>query len=540
MSRFADDALVALFEASPDALVRVHADGRIALVNRQAEALFGYEREELTGQFVEVLMPEAARRIHPQHRATYLSNPRPRLMGTSADLAGRRRDGSTFPAKISLSAVNTDGGMQITAVIRDITGRLRDLAERETLKTEAAREEMELKLQQSQRLESLGQLAGGVAHDFNNLLSVISNYSAFVREEVAKDPARIQWQEVRNDIEQVEGAAARAAGLTRQLLAFARREVPRPRVFSVNELIIDLRQLLVRTLGEHVELVTTLNDDACGIFADRGQIEQVLVNLAVNARDAMPAGGTLTIETATTDVDDVSAASHVGLRPGRYVRVKVSDTGTGIPKAVMNRVFEPFFSTKPKSEGTGLGLATAYGIIQQAGGDLHVYSEEGLGATVAILLPVSSRPVQEDQVPEPDHGGGEGQVVLVVEDEAPMRDVIRRLLVRNGYEVLVVASGREAIDLVTSHEGRIDLMITDVVMPRMLGKEVADQVGALRPGMSVLFMSGYTQGVLGPQGVLAPGLNLIEKPFTEATLMRKLREVQAERRRASSGGEGGS
>ena len=525
MRQLADDMLRALLDAAPDAMVCVAADGRIALVNAQAEKLFGYRRQDLAGQPVELLVPDAARAAHPRHRAGYIADPKPRPMGTGMELAARRRDGSTFPAEISLSAIDTDEGILVTTAVRDVTSRLKDQAERERLKAEAEREKLGRKLQQSQRLESLGELAGGVAHDFNNLLGVISNYAAFIREEVAKEPSQVQWQAVREDIQQVEGAARRAAGLTRQLLAFARREMLQPRVFSVNELIAELEQLLVRTLGEHVQLVTVLAEDLGSVMADRGQIEQVLVNLAVNARDAMPKGGTLTIETANTEMDEIVAGEQVDLKPGSYISVKVSDTGVGIPREVIDRVFEPFFTTKPKGEGTGLGLATTYGIVQQAGGSVRIYSEVGLGTTVIVLLPLTNRPARIAEPPAHRLADGGGEVVLIVEDEAAMREVTRRLLARNGYQVLAAANGTEAISIASSHPDRIDLLLTDVIMPQMPGKEVAEQIGAIQPGIRILFMSGYTQGVLGPQGVLESGVNLIEKPFSESSLLDKLREV---------------
>ena len=525
MTGLADEMFVALLEAAPDAMVCVGADGRIALVNAQVETLFGYRREELVGQPVEVLVPDAARDVHPRHRAVYVADPRPRPMGAGMELAGRRRDGSTFPAEISLSAIDTDRGILITAAVRDVAGRIADQAERERLRTEAERERMERKLQQSQRLESLGQLAGGVAHDFNNLLGVISNYAAFVREELAKDAGDVQWDSLRDDIRQVEKAAERAAGLTRQLLAFARREVLQPRVVNLNELILEVKQLLLRTLGEHVELVTTLGGSLHDVLADPGQLEQVLVNLAVNARDAMPGGGTLTIETGNVTLDAVAAATQVGIEPGQYACVRVSDTGTGIPKDVLDRVFEPFFTTKPKGEGTGLGLATAYGIISQAGGNLRIYSEQGLGTTVTILLPRTERQGEQAESAGPVPGSGKGIVALVVEDEPPMREVTRRLLSRHGYEVLAASCGQEAIEIAQAFPQDIHVLVTDVVMPQMLGKEVAEHITAMRPGIRVLFMSGYTQGVLAPQGVLEPGVSLIEKPFSEASLVRKMQDV---------------
>ncbi len=521
----ADDRFRGLLEAAPDAVVCVDRSGRIELVNAQAERLFGYSRDELAGQLVEILVPDAIKAGHPARRAGYVAAPQPRPMGAGIELAGRRRDGSTFPAEISLSAIGTGDGILVMAAIRDVTERLELQAERERLKSQAERDRLERQLHQSQRLESLGQLAGGVAHDFNNLLAVISNYAAFVGDEIASREPQDSWQAVRDDVQQIEQAAERAAGLTHQLLAFARREVIQPRALNLNDVVISVEQLLVRTLGEHVELDTDLGDELCLVLADPGQMEQVLVNLAVNARDAMPTGGRLTISTSSTDIDEDHAASRVGLPPGRYACLKVSDTGTGMPKDVADRAFEPFFTTKAKGEGSGLGLATIYGIIAQANGYVQIYSEPGIGTTITILLPATSQPAQQTpsrpRVPQ----GAQGETVLVVEDEAAMREVTRRILARNGYEVITAASGRDAIEIATGRPGGIDVLVSDVVMPQMLGKETAERIRALHPAVKVLFMSGYTEGVLDTQGVLEAGVNLIEKPFTEASLLAKLREV---------------
>jgi len=513
-----------LMEAAPDAMVCVDRDGRIALVNAQTERLFGYRRDELVGQPVEILVPDKVRGLHPGHRAGYMIDPRPRPMGAQMQLAGRRRDGATFPAEVSLSAIDTDEGILVTAVVRDVTERLEIQAERERLRTQAERDKLERHLHQSQRLESLGQLAGGVAHDFNNLLGVISNYAAFAGEEVAKQAPDGRWQIVHDDIEQVKQAAERAAGLTHQLLAFARQEVIQPRVLNINDVVESVEQLLVRTLGEHVELITDLADDLSPVLADPGQIEQVLVNLAVNARDAMPGGGKLTIQTANTDIDD-TIASQTDMSPGRYVAVKVTDTGTGMPKDVVDRVFEPFFTTKPKGEGTGLGLATVYGIITQASGRVRIYSETGMGTILTALLPVTEQAANVAPQPPAEPQRGHGERVLVVEDEAAMREVTRRILARNGYQVVAAASGHEALDVLARQLEHIDVLLTDVIMPHMQGKELADKIRILQPNVRVVFMSGYTQGLLGAQGVLEPSVHLIEKPFSETTLLTKLREI---------------
>jgi two-component system, cell cycle sensor histidine kinase and response regulator CckA len=520
----ADIRFSGLLEAAPDAMVCVDAEGRIALVNAQTERLFGYGRAELVGQPVEILVPDQVRDLHPGHRADYVADPVPRPMGATMQLAGRRRDNTTFPAEVSLAAMDTEEGLLVTAVVRDVTERLELIAEQERLRTQAERDKLELRLHRSQRLESLGQLAGGVAHDFNNLLGVISNYVAFVDEEVAVQLPGARGQAVRADISQVQQAAERAAGLTHQLLSFARQEVIKPQVLDFNAVIVGVEQLLIRTLGEHVELTTDLAADLRPVLADPGQMEQILVNLAVNARDAMPSGGKLTIQTTNADVDE-TMVDHAELPPGRYAALKVSDTGTGIPKDVLDRVFEPFFTTKPKGQGTGLGLATVYGIINQAGGRVQIYSEPGIGTILTALLPATEQNLVTAPVPPARPQQGHGQTILVVEDEPAMREVTHRILARNGYHVVAAASGHDALGVLASQLNQIDVLLTDVIMPQMQGRELADKILILQPATRVVFMSGYTQGLLSQQGVLEPGVHLIEKPFSEITLLNKLHEV---------------
>jgi PAS domain S-box-containing protein len=524
MTQFADRTFTDLLEAAPDAMVCVDGKGQIALVNAQAERLFGYSREELTGRPVEALVPDPVRGRHPGHREAYMADPSPRPMGAGTDLAARRRDGTTFPAEISLSAIRADDGILITAAVRDITERREIQAERERLIAQAERARLERRLEQSRRLESLGQLAGGVAHDFNNLLAVITGWTAIIGEDLAS-PTPDLLDSVRAQVGEIDQAARRAADLTRQLLAFARKEVVQPRVLSLNVAVSAVQQLLVRTLGEHIEYRTDLAGDLRPVLADPGQIEQVLVNLAVNARDAMPAGGQLAVTTANLRVDAAARAAWGDPAPGEYVTLKVADTGSGIPEEIADRVCEPFFTTKPDGAGTGLGLATVYGIVSQAGGFLRIDSEPGLGTSVTALLPATRQAPEAPASSSARPRRGAGESVLVVEDEGAVREVTKHILTRNGYQVATAADGAEALTILQTHPAPIDVLITDVVMPQLPGKELADRARRIQPDVRVLFMSGYTQGLLNSQGILEPGLSLIEKPFDQTTLLRAVSDI---------------
>jgi signal transduction histidine kinase/CheY-like chemotaxis protein len=344
------------------------------------------------------------------------------------------------------------------------------------------RDKSQAQLLQAQRLENLGQLAGGVAHDFNNLLAVILNYASFATQEL-DEAGESDWaargKSARADLWQISRAGERAAGLTRQLLAFARREVIRPQVLDLDTAITSVEEMLRRTIGEHIELVISLAGDLQPVLADPGQLEQVLVNLAVNARDAMPGGGTLTIDTGNIIVDDDTIAGGSMAPKGRNVRLRVSDTGTGMPPEVIEHVFEPFFTTKEEGAGTGLGLPTVYGIVTQADGHIRISSEPGIGTTFTIILPVTTEvpAPPAPKVPEvPSQRTPKGETVLVVEDEAALREATRRIFTRNGYQVISAASGPEAIAIAAGHPGEIHLLVTDVVMPHMLGKEVAEKM----------------------------------------------------------------
>jgi two-component system, cell cycle sensor histidine kinase and response regulator CckA len=490
-----------LFESAPDATVIVDADGVIRAANRQAERLFGYEPGELNGMSAETLVPPALRAGYRTVREQFLNLPVPRLMGSGQqNLEVARKDGSTFPIEISLSPMTTEPGVVIAAV-RDITDR----------------RQLEQHLAQVQKLEAVGRLAGGVAHDFNNILGVILGHSQIMLRGIpAEDPLRAR-------VEQVQFASERAAGLTRQLLAFSRMQILEPRVLDLNSIIEGLEGMLRRLLGEDLDLTFHPGQALGRIRADPTQMEQILMNLAVNARDAMPHGGRLDISTFNSEMDADYARVHAGAVPGRYVCLAVSDTGHGMTKEVQARVFEPFFSTKDRGKGTGLGLATVYGIVKQSEGFVYLYSEPGDGTTFKIYLPRVDAVPDAAAAPPPATGGTE--TVLLVEDEASLRELIGELLEANGYTVMAAEHPAAAIKIADQHEGEIHLLLTDVVMPGMNGRQLAARVKEHRPDIRVLYMSGYTEDAIAHRGVLDADALLISKPFTQEMLTRKLREA---------------
>ncbi|MFY9691701.1 MAG: PAS domain S-box protein [Candidatus Acidiferrales bacterium] len=384
------------------------------------------------------------------------------------------------------------------------------------------RKQLEEQFRQAQKMEAVGRLAGGVAHDFNNLLMVIQGYADLLAERL---PA---GDSLRRNAEQIQTAAQRASALTRQLLAFSRKQIMEPKVLSVHTIVAEMEKMLRRLIGEDIDLVTSTVPELWLVKADRGQIEQVVMNLAVNARDAMPTGGRLTIETANVELDASTSHPTVALAPGKYVVLSVTDNGCGMDEKTQSHIFEPFFTTKEKGKGTGLGLATVYGVVKQSGGYIWVYSEPGQGTTFKIYLPI----IQEE-ISVTNHDGradsrsvprGSG-VALLVEDEKGVRDLTREYLEMTGYEVLVAENGHTALELAAMHAGPIDLLITDIVMPGINGRELADRVSGTRPGIKVLYMTGYTDQAVVRRGVLSESGVLLQKPFTLATLASKLREL---------------
>jgi two-component system cell cycle sensor histidine kinase/response regulator CckA len=381
-------------------------------------------------------------------------------------------------------------------------------------------EKLEEQYRQAQKMEAVGQLAGGVAHDFNNLLTVILSYASMLHDSLPPDDQR------RQDVEPILKAGEAAAGLTRQLLAFSRQQVIHPRPIQVETVVAQAEKLLRRVIGDDVTLHTALHPEPATVVIDPGQLEQVIMNLAVNARDAMPRGGSLSIETSRVELDEDYARTHWPATAGRFVLLAVTDTGTGMNDATRARIFEPFFTTKEVGRGTGLGLATVYGIVKQSGGFIWVYSEPGQGSTFKIYLPLVDRPSEPLSPHPPAHEIPRGsETVLLTEDAAAVRAAARQILERAGYTVIEATNGRAAIDLAAKRAGPIDLLLTDVVMPELSGKQLADRFKLIRPGARVLFMSGYTDDAIVRHGVLEPGIAYLQKPFTPETLARKVREV---------------
>jgi PAS domain S-box-containing protein len=528
----ADAKVRTLLEVAADAIVGIDSSGLVTLVNARAESLFGYRRGQLIGRAVDVLFPDGATAGESTAPAPGFRDPGSEPADAWMPVTGRRADGTGFPAERSLSSIDTEEGPLLCMAIRDVTERIEAQRERARLEAQLEQDRIERQLHQSQRLESLGQLAGGVAHDFNNLLAAILNYAGFVSEEIvheielrpADESARLH--EMLGDVAQIGAAAERAARLTHQLLAFGRREVIKPEVIDCNAVVSAVDDLLRNTIGEQVVLVVRCAPDLEHVRADRGQLEQVLLNLAVNARDAMPNGGTLTIDTDNLAVNHEHSARDGRPLPGPYVRLRVTDTGTGMDPATLERAFEPFFSTKPKDQGSGLGLATVHGIVSQAGGVVDITSKPGVGTTITILLPsvssAISAPPPAKQVNRRRHGG---ETILLVEDEDLVLDVARRILTKHGYVVLAASSGEQALERIDQHHGTIHLLLTDVVMPGLTGNQVAALVRKHRPKIRVLYMSGYPESVITSHGVAPKGVRLVSKPFVAADLLDLVRST---------------
>ncbi len=488
------------FDAIADIVCVVSQDHRLVEINEAGCRAAGRPREELIG-----------RRCYEIAHGT--SAPIPECPCRGVAPSGQRKsrleqEGQTL--EVAAWPILDEGQPAgFVHIVKDVSAEVAARREKDRL---------EEQLRLSQRLEAIGHLAGGVAHDFNNILSVILNNAGFVLEAMPEsDPARA-------DVLEIETAARRAAELTRQLLAFSRRQILEPQPLSLNATVTAFQGMLGRLLGEDIELALGLAADAGTVLADPGKIEQVIMNLAVNARDAMPQGGRLTLETANVDLDGAYQEQHAAVAAGRYVMLAVSDTGTGMDAETRAHVFEPFFTTKEAGKGTGLGLATVYGIVKQSGGYIWMYSEPGRGTTFKVYLPRIDAPPEARRRAAPAVTRG-SETVLVVEDEAPVRRMTERMLRAAGYGVLSAASGAEALALDDATLARVGLLFTDVVMPGMSGRELANRLLARAPRLRVLFTSGYTDDAIVHHGVLDPGTAFIEKPFTAAQLTRKIRSV---------------
>jgi PAS domain S-box-containing protein len=483
-------------------IAEIGIDGQWYFVSPQVESILGYTPEEWLA-----IAHDWAARIHPDDLDSVIAAEEACKKGLpfQAEFRLKRKDGREVWLNDTAVVVQGNNSRPV------MEGIMVDITERKLLETQ---------LQQSRKMEAVGRLAGGIAHDFNNLLTIITGYT-----DLALTRPSVPLQ-LRSDIERIENAAARAAALVRQLLAFSRKQVLQPKTLDLNAIVVNLDKLLRRLIDDHIEMITRVRDDLGKVKADPAQIEQVIMNLVVNARDAMPKGGRLILETCNVDLDSAYAIEHVSVKPGRYVMLAVSDTGTGMDAETVAHIFEPFYTTKESGRGTGLGLSTVYGIVKQSGGYIWVYSEPGKGSSFKVYLPRVEELVEQEpakQVPFVEHRGTE--TVLVVEDEEAVRDLVRTILSGQGYQVLIALDPHDAEEIALQFPAEIHLLLTDVVMPGASGRELASRIVGLRPGIRVLYMSGYTENVITSGGMLEEGLAFLQKPFSPAVLVQKIREV---------------
>jgi two-component system cell cycle sensor histidine kinase/response regulator CckA len=500
--REARDFLGSIAAHSPAGIVTTDVRGRVTYWSPRAQELLGYRAEEVLGRPVSELQRgglEAARALMRRLRAE------DRIREHEAEVL--TRDGRWVECRFSLALLRNQAGTTIgtLAILEDTSERKR----------------LEAQLRQAQKMEAVGRLAGGIAHDFNNLLAVIMGHSDLIRAVLRKGDA------LAHDVEQIRRASERAATLTRQLLAFSRRQFLQPQVIEVNTLVSNLATMLRRLITENIQLELVLHPDAGRVSADPGQLEQVIMNLAVNARDAMPEGGRLTLETAPAQLDQAFVAAHPGSALGAHVRVSIHDTGCGMGPDILAHLFEPFFTTKEPGRGTGLGLSTVYGIVKQHRGYVDVVSEVGRGTSVGVYLPrIEARPPAQRVAVRERLKPGSRETVLFVEDEVALRDLMHRVLAKGGYTVLAAGDGLEALALAEAHPGRIDIVVTDVIMPRMNGPELVARLRTRDPAIRLLYVSGYTADQLRSQTTdLGADATLLAKPFTSDGLLRTVREV---------------
>jgi len=488
-----------LFEEHPQPMWLLDpAKQRIIEANEAAAQLYGYTRNELRGM---------------ELSAIQLGDRAPE---SSVARSHRTKSGRVIDVDVAAYGFQLASNRHAELVVlMDVTGR----------------RQLEEQLRQAQKMEAVGMLAGGVAHDFNNLLTIITGYSQLILNNLSpNDPNH-------NSAEQIMKAADRAATLTKQLLAFSRRQVLQPKVIDLNRLITSLSTMLRRLIGEDVDLKLDLRPEIGQVSADPGQIEQVLMNLVVNARDAMPKGGTLTIETANIQLDDTYTGRRLAVKPGAYTLIAVSDTGSGMDEATQARLFEPFFTTKGAGQGTGLGLSTVFGIVKQSGGTVEVYSVKHRGTSVKVYLPRIDQRVSVDPTEQTKKLPRGTETILLVEDEDMVRNLVRESLVREGYKVIDASDPLEARRLADAYRHRIHLLITDVVMPKLSGRELAEHITAKRHYTKVIYMSGYTDSAIVNSGILQKEVTFIQKPFTPQALMEKVREVLESPGRTKHAGE---
>jgi len=511
-TRASEERFSAVAESAIDAIISADARGRILSWNKSAETMFGYAPEEIVGQPLARLVPQHYRAALERGLAHDVATEQPCVIGHTMEVEGLRKDRSEFPVDLALSSWRTEEGLFFSAIIRDITER----------------KSLEEQLRQSQKMDAIGRLAGGVAHDFNNLLTAILGYGGLIGQGLP------DGHPTRKRAEEIVKAATRAASLTRQLLTLSRGQVLEPTVLNLNAVVADMGEMLRRLIGEDIEVVISFAPALSPVKADAGQMEQVILNLAINARDAMPRGGCLTIETANVRLDHTYARGHVDITPGPYVMVAVSDTGCGMGAETQSHIFEPFFTTKGLGQGTGLGLATVYGIVKQSGGAIGVYSEVGRGSTFKIYVPRVAGGVELHGPTRPVELARGSERILLVEDETTVRDLSASLLKASGYTMLEASDPSQALALLARDDEPIDLMVTDIVMPGMSGPDLASRLGGPRPEMKVLYISGYAGSHVTHDSALPPGSAFLPKPFTPEALTRKVREVLDQPARAIS------